>query len=163
MDGRGVAFSMLNGFNPLDLRPVSIISGTARSKTPPPRPFFCVPLLGVTKLCHRRKTRVAGGLHAAILAKTDGVCSYQCGVPDELVDTWKKKRDFPQGEEWRDRRVQQRADAPTKAFVEYLRSRRAEASALYPLRCVAMRTHARFNTETQRRRGPDGALQGCPG
>ncbi len=76
--------------------------------------------LPIVLLCH--VPLYAPGLYAAVMARTSGVCSYQCGVPDELVDTWKKERDFPQGEEWRDRRVQQRADAPTKAFVEYAKA-----------------------------------------
>lgn len=76
--------------------------------------------LPIVLLCH--VPLYAPGLYAAVMVRTSGVCSYQCGVPDELVDTWKKERDFPQGEEWRDRRVQQRADAPTKAFVEYAKA-----------------------------------------
>lgn len=40
------------------------------------------------------------------LVVVGGVCAYQCGVPDGLVATCKKERDFPPGEEWRDRRVE---------------------------------------------------------
>lgn len=76
--------------------------------------------LPIVLLCH--VPLYTSGLYAAVMAKTGGVCSYQCGVPDELVATWRKERDFPSGEEWRDRRVQQRADAPTKAFVEYVKA-----------------------------------------
>ena len=76
--------------------------------------------LPVVLLCH--VPLYAPGLYADQMAKTDGVCAYQCGVPDALVATWKKERDFPPGEEWRDRRVQQRADAPTKEFVAYLKA-----------------------------------------
>lgn len=52
-----------------------------------------------------------------------GACSYQTGVPDGLVDTWKAPaKPLPPGMEWRDRRVQQRADAPTKEFVRYIKA-----------------------------------------
>ena len=75
--------------------------------------------LPIVMMCH--VPPYTPGLYAAIMVKTGGVCSYQCGVPDELVDTW-KAQEFQAGEEWRDRRVQQRADAPTKEFVEYLKA-----------------------------------------
>jgi len=55
------------------------------------------------------------------LKKTGGVCSYQTGVPEELVRTWRECK-FQAGQEWRDRRVQQRADAPTLEFVKYLKA-----------------------------------------
>ena len=76
--------------------------------------------LPIVLLCH--VPLYTPGLYAAVMARTDGVCAYLSGVPDALIETWKKERDFPQGEEWRDRRVQQRADAPTKAFVEYIKA-----------------------------------------
>lgn len=57
------------------------------------------------------------------LAKTRGVCSYQTGVPDELVDSWRApSRPLPADLNWRDRRVQQRADAPTREFIKYIRA-----------------------------------------
>ena len=57
------------------------------------------------------------------LAKTRGVCSYQTGVPDELVDKWRAPaKPFPEDQNWRDRRVQQRADAPTKEVITYLKA-----------------------------------------
>ena len=61
--------------------------------------------------------------HYEVMMKlTNGVCSYGTGVPDELIATWRKKRDFPAGEEWRDPRVQQRADAATMEFIRYLKA-----------------------------------------
>ena len=59
--------------------------------------------------------------YAAELKKTGGVCSYETGVPDELIKTW-RERVCPKGMEWKDRRVQQRADAPTKEFIRYLKA-----------------------------------------
>ena len=60
--------------------------------------------------------------YAHNMEQTKGVCSYLTGTPDELVDTWGGRHDFPKGQEWRDRAVQQRADAPTKEFVKYMKS-----------------------------------------
>ncbi|MBR1836960.1 MAG: metallophosphoesterase [Kiritimatiellae bacterium] len=76
--------------------------------------------LPIVLLCH--VPLYAPGHYAEMMEETGGVCAYETGVPDELVATWKRERDFPPGEEWRDRRVQQRADAPTKAFVEYIKA-----------------------------------------
>lgn len=64
------------------------------------------------------------GHYAEQMRRTDGVCSYETGVPGELINTWRKERDWPSGEEWRDRRVQQRPDAATTEFVAYLKSLR---------------------------------------
>ena len=76
--------------------------------------------LPIVMLCH--VPLHTPGHYADLMRRTHGVCSYTAGVPDELIDTWTKERDFPPGKEWRDRRVQQRADAPTKLFVEYLKA-----------------------------------------
>ncbi len=57
-----------------------------------------------------------------MMKQTKGVCSYETGVPDELINTWRKERDFPAGEKWRDRRVQQRSDAETVEFIKYLKA-----------------------------------------
>jgi hypothetical protein len=62
------------------------------------------------------------GHYAGEMEKSGGVCSYQIGVPDDLIATWRKERDFPPGQEWRDRRVQQRTDGPTRDFIEYLKA-----------------------------------------
>ena len=56
------------------------------------------------------------------MKRTKGVCSYLTGTPDEFVDTWGGRHDFPKDEEWRDRAVQQRADASTKEFIRYMNS-----------------------------------------
>ena len=61
--------------------------------------------------------------HDVELKKSGGVCSYETGVPDEKIATWRApRRHLSKEEEWRDRRVQQRADAPTKEFVKYLKA-----------------------------------------
>ncbi|MBR4612427.1 MAG: metallophosphoesterase [Kiritimatiellae bacterium] len=76
--------------------------------------------LPIVVICHT--PLYVPGHYAHEMGKNGGVCSYQVGVPDALVATWRKERDFPPGEEWRDRRVQQRADAPTREFIEYLKA-----------------------------------------
>jgi len=68
--------------------------------------------------------------YAHNIAHTKGVCSYLMGTPDELVDTWGGKHDFPAGQEWRDRAVQQRADAPTKEFVRYVMAQKLVKAVL---------------------------------
>ena len=60
--------------------------------------------------------------YAHNMEKSKGVCAYMTGTPDELVDTWGGRHDFPEDQKWRDRAVQQRADAPTKEFVRYMKS-----------------------------------------
>ena len=74
-------------------------------------------------------------------------------MPDGLVDTWRKERDFPSGEEWRDRRVQQKADAPTKAFVEYINAQ--------PLLKAVLCGHTHFFWEE--RLSPTAMRIVCPG
>ena len=107
--------------------------------------------LPIVMMCH--VPLYTPGLYAAVMVRTSGVCSYQCGVPDELVDTWRKERDFPQGEEWRDRRVQQRADVPTKAFVEYAKAQ--------PLLKAVLCGHTHFFW--QERLSPIAVQIVCPG
>ena len=60
--------------------------------------------------------------YAHNMERTKGVCSYLAGTPDELIDKWCGRHDFPEGEEWRDRAVQQRPDKATKEFLKYLKS-----------------------------------------
>ncbi len=61
--------------------------------------------------------------HDFELKMNRGECSYETGVPDEKIATWRApKRPLPKGDEWRDRRVQQRADAATKEFVKYIKA-----------------------------------------
>ena len=61
--------------------------------------------------------------HDDELRRSGGICSYQTGVPDEKIATWRApKRPLPKADDWRDRRVQQRADAPTKEFVRYIKA-----------------------------------------
>lgn len=107
--------------------------------------------LPIVLLCH--VPLYTPGLYAAVMVRTSGVCSYQCGVPDELVATWKKERDFPQGEEWRDRRVQQRTDAPTREFVKYIKAQ--------PLLKAVLCGHTHFFW--QERLSPTAVQIVCPG
>ena len=107
--------------------------------------------LPIVLLCH--VPLYAPGLYAAVMARTDGVCAYLSGVPDALVDTWRKERDWPEAERWRDRRVQQRADAPTKAFVEYAKAQ--------PLLKAVLCGHTHFFW--QERLSPTAVQIVCPG
>ena len=66
--------------------------------------------LPIVLMCH--VPLYTPGHYAHEMRRTDGVCSYEIGVPDELIDTWPKE----------DRRVQQRADAATKVFIDYLKA-----------------------------------------
>ena len=107
--------------------------------------------LPIVLLCH--VPLYAPGLYAAVMVRTSGVCSYQCGVPDELVDTWRKERDWPEAERWRDRRVQQRADAPTLEFLDYLKAQ--------PLLKAVLCGHTHFFWEE--RFSPTAVQIVCPG
>ena len=60
--------------------------------------------------------------YAHQMRRTGGVCAYETGVPDGLVQTWKGGALDPSN--WRDRRVQQRTDRATAEFIAYLRSQR---------------------------------------
>ena len=61
--------------------------------------------------------------HDFELKSNKGLCSYQTGVPDEQIAKWRApSRPLSRAEDWRDRRIQQRADAPTKEFVNYIKA-----------------------------------------
>ncbi len=107
--------------------------------------------LPIVLLCH--VPLYTPGLYAAVMARTNGVCSYQSGVPDTLVDTWRKERDWPEAERWRDRRVQQRADAPTLEFLDYLKAQ--------PLLKAVLCGHTHFFWEE--RFSPTAMQIVCPG
>ena len=51
-------------------------------------------------------------------------CAYLCGVPSELTETYEPGVSYPAGEEWRYRKVQQRADEPTLAFIAWLKEQK---------------------------------------
>ena len=76
--------------------------------------------LPIVMLCH--VPLHAPGHYANQMRRTGGICAYECGVPDGLVDSWRKEREWPENERWRDRRVQQRSDKATNKFIEYLRA-----------------------------------------
>jgi len=62
--------------------------------------------------------------HDVELKASGGACSYQTGVPDDVIAaTWRAPRKpLLKENEWRDRRIQQRADAPTKEFIKYIKA-----------------------------------------
>ena len=51
-------------------------------------------------------------------------CAYLCGVPSELTETYEPGVSYPAGEEWRYRKVQQRADKPTLDFIAWLKEQK---------------------------------------
>lgn len=55
------------------------------------------------------------------LEVTGGNCAYLTGVPLEVTETFDQGRTYPAGEEWRYRKVQQRADEPTLAFIAWFK------------------------------------------
>ena len=55
------------------------------------------------------------------LEATNGNCAYLTGVPLEITETFDPGVTYPAGEEWRYRKVQQRADQPTLDFIAWLR------------------------------------------
>ena len=55
------------------------------------------------------------------LEATGGNCAYLTGVPLEITETFDQGRTYPAGEEWRYRKVQQRADEPTLALIAWLK------------------------------------------
>ena len=62
-------------------------------------------------------------LYDAQMRATKGACAYLAGVPDGKIATWRAPaKPFAKGEEWRDRRVQQRTDAATSEFIAYLKA-----------------------------------------
>ena len=55
---------------------------------------------------------------------THGNCAYLAGVPAEITESYDKGRSYPPGEEWRYRKIQQRADGPTMDFIAWLREQK---------------------------------------
>ena len=55
------------------------------------------------------------------LKDTKGVCAYLTGVPLEITETYDNGAVYPPGEEWRYRKVQQKADKPTLDFIAWLK------------------------------------------
>jgi len=58
---------------------------------------------------------------ASELEATKGNCAYLTGVPLEITETFDPGVTYPAGEEWRYRKVQQRADRPTLDFIAWLK------------------------------------------
>lgn len=55
------------------------------------------------------------------LEAMNGNCAYLTGVPLEITETYDPDKTYPQGQEWRYRKVQQRADKPTLDFLAWLK------------------------------------------
>jgi len=72
--------------------------------------------LPIVFLCH--VPLYVKGHYKHKMEATGGVCAYEVGVPDDLIATWKGGP--LDKNNWRDRRVQQRADEATREFVDYL-------------------------------------------
>ena len=58
------------------------------------------------------------------LEATNGNCAYLTGVPLEITETYDPGKTHPAGEEWRYRKVQQRADEPTLEFCAWLKEQK---------------------------------------
>ena len=58
------------------------------------------------------------------MERMGGKCAYLCGVPPELTETYEPGVSYPEGEEWRYRKVQQRADRPTLDFIAWLKEQK---------------------------------------
>ena len=58
---------------------------------------------------------------AVELEATGGNCAYLTGVPLEITETFDPGNTYPEGQEWRYRKVQQRADTPTLEFIAWLK------------------------------------------
>ena len=59
--------------------------------------------------------------YAYAMEKTKGVCAYLCAVPDALTATFDTKAVYPEDQWWRRRSVQQKADAVTLGFADWLK------------------------------------------
>ncbi len=53
-----------------------------------------------------------------------GRCAYLTGVPVEITSTYEPGVTYPEGEEWRYRKVQQKADKPTLDFIGWLKEQK---------------------------------------
>ena len=58
---------------------------------------------------------------AVELEATGGNCAYLTGVPLEITETFDPGKTYPEGQEWRYRKVQQRADTPTLEFIAWIK------------------------------------------
>lgn len=55
------------------------------------------------------------------LKATKGSCGYLTGVPEEITSKYDPGVTYPEGQEWRYRKVQQHADKPTLDFIAWLK------------------------------------------
>lgn len=58
------------------------------------------------------------------LEQNDGNCAYLTGVPLEITSKYDPGKTYPAGEEWRYRKVQQKADKPTLDFIAWLKEQK---------------------------------------
>ena len=58
------------------------------------------------------------------LEATNGNCAYLTGVPLEITEKYDPGKTYPEGQEWRYRKVQQKADKPTLDFIAWLKEQK---------------------------------------
>ena len=58
------------------------------------------------------------------LEATGGNCAYLTGAPLEITEKFDPGKTYPAGEEWRYRKVQQKADKPTLDFIAWLKEQK---------------------------------------
>ena len=61
---------------------------------------------------------------ASELEACNGNCAYLTGVPLEITSKYDPGVTYPEGEEWRYRKVQQKSDKPTLEFVSWLKEQK---------------------------------------
>lgn len=66
---------------------------------------------------------------ASILESNNGKCGYMTGAPLEITETYPDYENLAPGMEWKNRRIQQRADKSTLRFIEWLK-RQPELKAI---------------------------------
>lgn len=59
------------------------------------------------------------------LARMNGYCAYLTGVPEEITSTFQNDPSLPEELQWKNRAVQQHADATTLEFVSWLKEQKA--------------------------------------
>lgn len=75
--------------------------------------------LPVVMLCHVPLYTPA--ICAEELRASNGECAYVVGAPAEITERFDPGKSYPKGEEWRYRKVQQRADKATLDFIAWLK------------------------------------------
>ena len=76
--------------------------------------------LPVILLCH--VPFYTPGLCVDSLKRNNGTCAYLTGAPIEITSTYQNNPDLPEDLQWKNRDIQQKADATTLAFQDWLRN-----------------------------------------